>query len=321
MPPAKDTPKGKKRTSDGRPKPQTTTSQQAAQQTPTCAQPPKSPRTSSLEPEPTPTTSEPTPGVSNSTEQPQQPRATKAGQAPHKTANPTQNPKPKSTKKHKLPRLPPYTTLTKRPLLHPAIPSPYTSASAPKCVYITTTSPFVPAVKRVRFLLSEIEKRGAQSEISTIAAGALGKGKGKMGTGGAKIGMQANGRLHARTVERAIASGRVDAVNGTSTATSTVNAPGKSTSTSPPRPPRAEPVFLKAAGKAIQRALELGVYFQKVGDCRVRVEFGSVSAVDDVDVDQRHTAKKDKGKILNEDDIPETRIRMLSAVTVAIRLL
>jgi ribonuclease P/MRP protein subunit POP7 len=134
-----------------------------------------------------------------------------------------------------------------------------------------------------------------------------------------------------------------------------------------------EEVFLKAAGKAIKRALELGVHFQKAGDCRVRIELGSVSAIDDIEIKKkqvvdaaeekdeqrvendesghagagspdiidadkgkedevtRKTAKeqsrtrKEKGKgkekVVNEDDIPETRIRMLSAVTVTISLL
>ncbi|KAL8725257.1 MAG: hypothetical protein Q9181_006482, partial [Wetmoreana brouardii] len=47
----------------------------------------------------------------------------------------------------------------KRPLLRPPIPSPYTSSQQPKVVYISTRTPFISAVKRIRKLLSLIEKR------------------------------------------------------------------------------------------------------------------------------------------------------------------
>lgn len=49
--------------------------------------------------------------------------------------------------------------IQKRALLHPAIPSPYTGAQQPKVVYISTKTPFMSAVKRIRKLLALIEKR------------------------------------------------------------------------------------------------------------------------------------------------------------------
>ncbi len=49
--------------------------------------------------------------------------------------------------------------IQKRPLLRPSIPSPYASADQQKVVYVSAKTPFVSAVKRVRKLLTEIDKR------------------------------------------------------------------------------------------------------------------------------------------------------------------
>jgi ribonuclease P/MRP protein subunit POP7 len=69
-----------------------------------------------------------------------------------------------------------------------------------------------------------------------------------------------------------------------------------------------EKVYLKATGRAIPRALELGVQFQgDEGEYVVKVEMGSVRAVDDVEV---------VGDV--DEDVPETRIRTVSSVTVSI---
>jgi ribonuclease P/MRP protein subunit POP7 len=72
-----------------------------------------------------------------------------------------------------------------------------------------------------------------------------------------------------------------------------------------------EKVYLKATGRAIPRALELGVQFQgeegEEGEFVVKVEMGNVRAVDDVEV---------VGDV--EEDVPETRMRTVSSVTVSI---
>ena len=44
-------------------------------------------------------------------------------------------------------------------MLRPPIPSPYTSADQQKVVYVSTKTPFISAVKRVRKLLEEITRR------------------------------------------------------------------------------------------------------------------------------------------------------------------
>ena len=88
---------------------------------------------------------------------------------------------------------------------------------------------------------------------------------------------------------------------------------------------RGEEVYIKATGRAIERALRIGVHFQGESDCRVRVEMGSVMAVDDIEVRQDETEGKGEEKSkakddLKDEDVPETRVRMVSSVTVAVRL-
>ena len=114
--------------------------------------------------------------------------------------------------------------------------------------------------------------------------------------------MEANGRLKSGDVERGVVDEMARQKNGA----------GKGDG---------EKVYLKATGRAIPRALELGVQFQGDGDCVVKVEMGSVKAIDDIEV--RSPEKKDGedgGAEMEEvdDDIPETRIRTISSVTVSI---
>ncbi|MCJ1331313.1 hypothetical protein MMC10_008002, partial [Thelotrema lepadinum] len=49
--------------------------------------------------------------------------------------------------------------ISKRPPLRPAIPSPYTSASSPKVIYVSSNAPFISIVKRVRKLLDRADNR------------------------------------------------------------------------------------------------------------------------------------------------------------------
>lgn len=90
---------------------------------------------------------------------------------------------------------------------------------------------------------------------------------------------------------------------------------------------KGERVYLKATGRAIPRALELGVHFQREDDCWVRVDMGNVKAIDDIEIKNETVEGKlgdgDKaaeGGAEKQDDIPETRIRMLSSITVSIGL-
>ena len=197
--------------------------------------------------------------------------------------------------------LPPDATITKRPIHRPAIPDPFSSSTSQKTLYINAHTPFIPQIKRIRKLLSEVERRERQSLHAT----------------GRQALLQANGRLDPKQVERTIAE-----------------------ATKEKREKGGEEVYVKATGKAIERALEIGVWFQKEGDCKVRVEIGSVKAIDDiklgrkggeeaevasgdeggVDANRDKSKAKEKRKGVREEDVPETRIRSLSAVTVTIGL-
>ncbi|KAF2692046.1 hypothetical protein K458DRAFT_425875 [Lentithecium fluviatile CBS 122367] len=212
---------------------------------------------------------------------------------------------PKREKRQKLPQLPDHVTLTKRPLHHPAPPTHFASSTHPKTIYLTATSPFVPTLKRIRHLLTEITKRHKQSLSAHRHPRSRQKARSKP--------VEANGKLRAADVEREIVedAGDRDGVGG-------------------------EEVYVKATGRAIERALQVGVHFQGEDDCNVRVEMGSVQAIDDisikrkrgrgtaedVDIDskERNSKKASKGKKWKDEDIPETRIRTLSSVTVAIGL-
>ena len=113
-----------------------------------------------------------------------------------------------------------------------------------------------------------------------------------------------------------------------------------------------EEVILKATGRAIEKALGLGVFFQGQGDVRVRLRTGSVGTVDDIIVDENKTQRKQtKGKSKMEKglgdmadadgnaeehhddvndttknieaddvDLPETQIRKLSVLEIGISL-
>jgi ribonuclease P/MRP protein subunit POP7 len=157
-------------------------------------------------------------------------------------------------------------------------------------LYITASSPFIPTCKRIRSLLTAIGKREAQSAAEGSKRGKRGKA------------LEANGRLEAKDVEASIASG--------------ANLKGKKS-----KDIGSEEVYLKATGRAIPRALELGVKFQGEDDCRVRVEMGSVKAIDDLEVKSGSESAQAEGEEpREEEEVPETRIRTLSTVTVCIGL-
>jgi ribonuclease P/MRP protein subunit POP7 len=69
------------------------------------------------------------------------------------------------------PRLPPNHTIQKRPINHPPIASPYAGPDVQKVVYVSKHTPIMAAVKRVKKLLEQAEKRNLQRE------GILGNGK------------------------------------------------------------------------------------------------------------------------------------------------
>ena len=92
--------------------------------------------------------------------------------------------------------------------------------------------------------------------------------------------------------------------------------------TAPSRGKELEEVTLKATNRAIEKVLGLALFFQGQDDCRVQLRTGTVGVVDDIelsdlqgDCDEASHAKGDQ-----EEEFPESRIRKVTVVEVAIAL-
>lgn len=84
-----------------------------------------------------------------------------------------------------------------------------------------------------------------------------------------------------------------------------------------------EEVVLKATNKAIQNVLGLALYFQGQEDCKVRLRTSSVGVVDDIveSANAPDDGRPDNDNPVKEnDEVPESRIRKMSVVEVAITL-
>ncbi|KAK0510236.1 hypothetical protein JMJ35_007630 [Cladonia borealis] len=170
----------------------------------------------------------------------------------------------------KLARLPKNARVQKRPILRPSIPSPYTGASQQKVIYVSAKTPFISAVKRVRKLLSEIDRRS---------------------------------------------TGKIDLVNGKGNEKQKLMALREKTM-SMGKGKEVEAVVLKGTNRAIEKVLELGLYFQGQDDCMVRLRTGSVSVVDDI-VQEEEEGGVEEGE---GEELPESRVRKISVVEVAVTL-
>jgi ribonuclease P/MRP protein subunit POP7 len=59
-----------------------------------------------------------------------------------------------------------------------------------------------------------------------------------------------------------------------------------------------EEVVVKATGRAIEKALNIALYFQKQDDCKAVLRTGEVGAVDDIEVDGEESARVRKASVL-----------------------
>jgi ribonuclease P/MRP protein subunit POP7 len=197
--------------------------------------------------------------------------------------------------------------ISKRPLLRPPIPSPYASASSPKVVYISASTPFISAVKRVQKLLALADKRST-SGISLLGKNNGGSWRGRNAAGGA--------------------GGASGGGNGDGGERARLEALGKERN-------GGEQVCLKATGRAVEKLLGLGTYFLGVEEGRVykvRVVTGSGSAVDDiVEKEEMEGAEKEKAageghgsgernSAAEKESFPEARIRRTSTVMLYVSL-
>ncbi|OQE15532.1 hypothetical protein PENFLA_c031G10691 [Penicillium flavigenum] len=150
----------------------------------------------------------------------------------------------KFEKKNKdLIRLPKHAKVEKRPIPHAPVASPYAGASVPKIVYVSKSTPFMSAVKRVQKLLLQAEKRAT-----------------------ANINLE-----DTRKNEKQI----LDELSKVSE--------------------RREEVFVKATGRAIEKALNVAKWFEeKETEYKVRVNTGSVIVVDDIVEDEEMKAKEEQ---------------------------
>lgn len=96
----------------------------------------------------------------------------------------------------------------------------------------------------------------------------------------------------------------------------------------------AEEVLIKATGKAIDKALNLALFFQGQQDCKVRINTGTVDAIDDLvqkfaleeavqDARDIETVKGQSVKpviAVHDLDMPDARIRHASVIQVFVSL-
>ncbi|KAJ5888447.1 hypothetical protein N7495_008488 [Penicillium taxi] len=215
----------------------------------------------------------------------------------------------KFTKDNKdLTKVPAYVSVETRPIPHAPVASPYAGADVPKIVYISSRTPFMSAVKRVKKLLSEAEKRATSG------------------------------------------------VNLEDTRTTEAQKLAELAKVAEKR----EEIFVKASGGAIEKALNLGKWFEeKSTEYIVRVTAGREIVVDDLHVvsekkervvqkklrkeEQKlketsgkdgesvpsahavpsadgHLKRKIEDSVPDDIEIPETRTRWIRTVEVAVSL-
>ena len=77
-------------------------------------------------------------------------------------------------------------------------------------------------------------------------------------------------------------------------------------------------VILKATGKAIAKALSLATWFDQKVEYAVRIETGTVGAIDDI-VPPEDNAVEEEDQTMKDDaeeEIPESRIRYASTIQI-----
>lgn len=156
--------------------------------------------------------------------------------------------------------------ISKRPLLRPAIPSPYSGSQNQKTVYVSVKAPFISTVKRVEKLLQLADKRLVQS-ATTLAKNDGGKGR---GSGKRKRGGDEDEILEIAETVESLKKRRKEDGKGKGDAGGSAG----------------EGVCVRGTGKAIQKVLELGLWFQQREEYAVRLVTGSVGAIDDIEVDE-----------------------------------
>jgi ribonuclease P/MRP protein subunit POP7 len=222
----------------------------------------------------------------------------------------------KFEKKNKLqPRLPPNTTIQRRPLNHAPIASPYAGASVQKVVYVSRATPLMAAVKRVKKLLTHIEKRAMQDVDITRGKEGLKKlaaASEALGTNGEEVVIKASGRA----IERALKVGEWFKSKEGELACKVEVRTGS----------------LQVVDDLVEAQGEEEDVVEEVADAaETDVEKAAIAPKtppqeDDSEqkVEQKGKKRRKRGKrkraMYDKDDMPEARIRWINTVEVAISL-
>ncbi|QKX56541.1 uncharacterized protein TRUGW13939_03646 [Talaromyces rugulosus] len=154
------------------------------------------------------------------------------------------------TQNSALTRIPPTYRIQKRPIPHAAVASPYAGTHVPKIVYVGSKTPFMSAIKRVQKLLHLAERRAMAPLVDEKA----------------KKRRQHTSQHHHQHGKRRDQGGDEKVVLEECL-----------------RKLRQEKVLIKATGRAIEKALSLGSWFQeKAQEYEVGIRTGSVCVVDDI---------------------------------------
>ncbi|KAF4124418.1 Alba [Geosmithia morbida] len=183
----------------------------------------------------------------------------------------------------KLPPLPHNARIQKRPLTRPQQPS---SSRAPT-VYISSSTPFMSAVKRIRKRLEAGLRTGAAPKMASVQSRVEGLRRMMTRDGGGGNG---------KTAAAAKAAGDSDSEGPTGSSKQR----GLTT------------VKVVGTGRAVDKTLRLAGWFEQQGDCVVHLRTRTVATVDDVIVD---ACQGD-----DDDDEHHARLRKMSCLELSIRL-
>jgi ribonuclease P/MRP protein subunit POP7 len=238
------------------------------------------------------------------------------------------------------PRLPPNHTIKTRPINHPPIAAPYAGPDVRKVVYVSRTTPIMAAVKRVKKLLEQAEKRNLQREgvLGTRKRSGTGaRGQSKNVTKQEEVLVKASGRA----IEQAARVGEwfkrhaEDGDGGwvVTVKPTSVKVVDDIVEEAPMTPddlktndddqaidPKAEPDSNdeKIDGPPVQP--QEGISQTNVGSSGPCKEEEVSETADTAKVPQSPKRKKRKRPMYGEDDVPEARTRFVNAIEIAISL-
>ena len=228
------------------------------------------------------------------------------------------------------PKLPPNTTIQRRPLNHPPVASPYAGASVQKVVYVSRSTPLMAAVKRVKKLLSHIEKRAMQGvDISKGNDGLkkLAAASEALGKNGEKVIVRASGRAieQALKVGEWFTSKKGELACQVEVRTGSVQVVDDLVEVEGDGDDNVEEEEVPDSAGAGDESMEQRVVVSSNNTERATAEeMLSQEENEEQKMAQRGKKRRKRGKrkraMYDEDDMPEARIRWINTVEVAVSL-